>query len=480
MHSPTLKPLNAEPRRGRVAFAICGSVLAFGASAWAQAAREPPPAGGVDPRAGADSGAPDATADGGVSEDAGNVPDAEAPADGSASSVDSRAQEEAEIAAELARMHGPAAEAKDPGNAPRTTAGGSESTGSSASSRGLSNLMNPAISAVGLVLAGASSRPEGATGGVPDDLETGIFVQEVELRASAIVDPYFRADVAIAGNADEIGFEEAYITTLEIPRVTFRAGQMHATVGRHNLLHTHAFPFLTAPLPWRALLGPEGLADPGVSADVLLPLPFYTEITAQVFQGEWGLFEGSIPDDPATTLIDESVPDRRHNADFGYVGHLKTLFDLSDSTTLEPGVSYVGGRNGFGGLTSLVAGDLTFRWKPIEAERYLGFDWTTEYAWIERENAPTDRRLGGGFTAVRFQFAQRWWLQARGAVLGLPAGDAGRIVRGEALGAFVPSEFSALRLQYAIEKAENDPARPVHEVFAQAVFSIGPHPAHAY
>jgi hypothetical protein len=477
MLSPTLEPSNEESRRGRVAFAISASMLAFGASAWAQAPSAPPADRARDPSAGADAGAPDSSADGGVSEDAGNVPDAEAPPDGSAS-VDARAQEEAEIAAELARTQ-QAAEARDPGNAPRA-AGGSESAGSSASSRGLSNLMNPAISAVGLVLAGGTSRSEGASGGVPDDLETGIFVQEVELRASAIVDPYFRADVAIAGNVEEIGFEEAYVTTLEIPRVTLRAGQFHATVGRHNLLHTHAFPFLTAPLPWRALLGPEGLADPGISSDVLLPLPFYTEITAQVFQGEWALLEGGIPDDPATTLTDESVPDRRHNADFGYVGHLKTLFELSDSTTLEPGASYVGGRNGFSGLSSLVAGDLTLKWKPIEAERYVGFDWSTEYAWVERNNAPTDRRLGGGFTAVRIQFAQRWWWQVRGAILGLPAGDSGRIVRGEALAAFVPSEFSALRLQYALEKAENDPAPLVHEVFTQVVFSIGPHPAHAY
>ncbi len=465
MLSPTLKPSNEKPRRGRVVFALSASVLAFGASAWAQAPSDPP----------ADGGVPD---EGGVSEDAGTTPDAGAPADGSV--VDSRAQEEAEIAAELARMHPPAAQAKDAGNPPRSNAAGGESPGSSASSRGLSNLMNPAISAVGLVLGGGSSRRESATGGVPDDLETGIFLQEVELRASAIVDPYFRADIAISGDVDEIGFEEAYVTTLELPRVTFRAGQMHATVGRHNLLHTHALPFLTAPLPWRALLGPEGLADPGISADVLLPLPFYTEITAQVFQGEWAFLEGSVPDDPATSLNDESVPDRRHAADFAYVGHLKTLFDLSDSTTLEPGVSYVGGRNGFGGLSSLIAGDLTLKWKPIEAERYLGFDWTTEYAWVERENASVNRRLGGGFTAVRFQFAQRFWLQARGAILGLPAGDDDRIVRGEALGAFVPSEFSALRLQYALEKAENDSAPLVHEVFAQVVFSIGPHPAHAY
>jgi hypothetical protein len=338
--------------------------------------------------------------------------------------------------------------------------------------------MNPAISVAGVALGGGTTR-KGSAGGNPDDLRSGLLLQEVELRASAIVDPYFRADVTLAGNTEGVAFEEAYLSTLEIPRVTIRAGQMKATVGRHNLLHTHAFPFLTAPLPWRTLLGPEGLRDPGVSADVLLPLPFYTEVTAQAFAGDWLPFEGSIEDNPRTAR-DEAIPDRRRDRDLAYVAHLKTLFELSDSSTLELGASYIGGRNGFGGMTNVVAGDITFKWKPIEAERYVGFDWTTEYVWVERGRAPTDRTRGGGYTAVRYQFAQRWWVQARGAVLGLPAGDDPRTYRGEALAAFIPSEFSALRLQYALEREAEPDADYIHELFAQVVFSIGPHPAHAY
>lgn len=338
--------------------------------------------------------------------------------------------------------------------------------------------MNPAISVAGVILGGGSTRDEGAAGN-PEDLGTGIFLQEVELRASAIVDPYFRADVVLAGNAEGVGFEEGFVSTLEIPRVTLRAGQMKAALGRQNLLHTHAFPFLTAPLPWRTLLGPEGLSDPGVSADVLLPLPFYAEFTAQAFSGDWVPFEGSVADNPRTAR-DEAVPDRRLDRDLAYLGHLKTLFEFGDSSTLELGATYIGGRNGYGGVTNILAGDVTFKWKPIEAERYVGLDWTTEYVWIERGGAPTDRTRGGGYTAVRYQFAQRWWVQARGAVLGLPTGDEPRWLRGEALVAFVPSEFSALRLQYALEREDSSNADYIHELFAQVVFSIGPHPAHAY
>jgi len=399
------------------------------------------------------------------------------PAADAGSPEPSREAEEAEIAAELQQIQASKSAAAN-GAAPAAAASAPEGRGASASSRGLSNVMNPALSAAGVALAGATTRKDG-DGSTPGDLRTGIFVQEVELHASAIVDPFFKADVSLAGSADRIAFEEAYLSTLEIPHVTFRVGQMKAAVGRHNILHTHAFPFITAPLPWRALMGQEGLADPGISADVLLPLPFYSELNAQVFQGDWPIFEGGIADDPAT-LVDESVPDRRHDRDLAYVGHLKTLFDLGESATVELGGSYVGGRNGFSGPSSVVAGDLTVKWKPIDAERYTGFDWTTEYAWVDREKAPTDRKQGGGYSALRYQFAQQWWLQARGALLGLPQSDSGRTVRGEALGAFIPSEFSALRLQYAIERRLGSHAAPVHEVFGQVVFSIGPHPAHAY
>jgi hypothetical protein len=222
------------------------------------------------------------------------------------------------------------------------------------------------------------------------------------------------------------------------------------------------------------LLGPEGLRDPGISADVLLPLPFYAEMNAQVFRGEWRPFEAAVP-----SAGSAAVSDLRHDQDLAYLGHLKLLFDLSDPTTLELGGTYLAGRNGFGGLSQLAAGDLTVKWRPIEAERYTGLEWTTEYLFSNREGAPLDRRQGGGYTALRYQFAQRFWVQAREAMLGLPAGASGRSTRTEALLALVPSEFTALRLQYAFEPAHPQ-SRPVHEVFLQAIVSIGVHPAHAY
>ncbi len=365
---------------------------------------------------------------------------------------------EAELAQELAAIQG------RPAEAPRAEDGSaSASSTGNASSRGLSTAFNPAISANGIFYFGMRSgeTPEDNPAG---DLRSGIHLQEVELQASAIVDPYFRADVVLTASEEGVEIEEAFLSTLELPRVTVRAGQMHASFGKHNRLHTHAYPFLNGPLPWRALLGPEGLSDAGVSAELLLPLPFFAELTGQVFRGTWSPLMGTAP---------------KNDRDLAYLGHLKTLFELSEATTLELGGSWAGGQNGFGGFTSIVGGDLTLKWRPLEHERDFGIDWSSEYLYVARPGAPEDDKIGGAYTSLRWQVATRWWVQARGAVLGVPAGPAGRTWRGEGLVAFVPSEFSLLRLQYAYQAAEHE--KPAgHEVFLQAVFSIGSHPAHAY
>jgi hypothetical protein len=338
------------------------------------------------------------------------------------------------------------------------------------------------VSANVTLLAGGTTRSERVSdreeNAALGNIASGIALQEAELRLSAIVDPYFRADVTLAGNLEEIGFEEAYLSTLELPYVTLRAGQLRANFGRHNLLHTHAFPFLTAPLPWRALLGPEALAAPGLSVDVLVPLPWFTELNLQAFSSDFQPLVAEIPDDPATAP-DESVPDRRRRRDLAYVGHLKTLFELGSSSTIELGGSYLGGRNGFGKLTSVAGGDLTFKWRPVEAEASSGVDWTSEVVWVHRGGALDDETVGGAYTGLRVQLLRRFWVQGRGAVLGVPKGAVERGYRGEGLLAFVPTEFSLLRLQYAYETGPIHPSR-VHELFLQATATIGSHPAHAY
>jgi len=278
----------------------------------------------------------------------------------------------------------------------------------------------------------------------------------VEIQLSAAADPFIRADLILAAHGDEIGFEEAYLSTLAVPHVTIRAGRLFASFGKHNRLHTHTFPFVTAPLPARELLGAEGLRGDGVSFDVLVPLPFYTELVVQAFSADW---------EP----MGEAEPE-----DLRYLAHLTTLFDLGAPTTLEIGATFATGRNDIDERTDLIGADLTVKWRPLErSDRELS--WTTELVWVDRHDPDTEAD-GGLWSGVRAQLHRQWWLQGRGALLGLVGEH--QDWRAEALVAYVPSEFTTFRLQYGAEQLDDEEL--VHEVFLQAIVSIGNHPAHAY
>lgn len=146
---------------------------------------------------------------------------------------------------------------------------------------GLTRDYNPAIGAN--LLLGAEYLSRDASGlGWPHAVEhgageTGILFQEAEVGLAAAVDPYFRGDVIIALHRHEGEFhvevEEGYVTTLFLPRVTLRGGKFYLQFGRHNVLHTHAFPFVDAPLTHTTFFGHEGLNEAAVEAAVLLPCP---------------------------------------------------------------------------------------------------------------------------------------------------------------------------------------------------------------
>jgi len=93
---------------------------------------------------------------------------------------------------------------------------------------------------------------------------------------------------------------------------------------------------------------------------------------------------------------------------------------------------------------------------------------------------------GGLSSYVAVQFAQRFWVQARFDTVGWPMGDLkDPIYRGTGLIAFVPTEFSAIRLQYSYTRGfslTHDMAQTknVHQVMLQFNVSIGAHPAHGY
>ncbi len=316
----------------------------------------------------------------------------------------------------------------------------------------------------------------------------GLALQEAEFQFSADVDPYFRAAAlfSVAQEAGTAGYgidpEEIFLETISLPRVTLRAGKFKLALGKHNQLHTHAFAFIDAPLIHQTLLGDEGLNEAGVSAGVLLPVDWYSEFIVQGYSpGNETLYGPQRLD--ANGL---SVSGSNSAKDVAALARLKNLWDLTDDFTMELGFSGTTGRNQFDRKSTVLGGDLTFKWRPAVGGKYHALIWSTEYLYgwnrglTNAATAAPAEKLGGGATWVQYQFAERWWAQARFEYVGSPHDDAIPIRNKQsALLGFFPSEFSGLRLQYDHLKTQGA-QKADHTVAFQYNVGIGAHPAHAY
>ncbi len=303
----------------------------------------------------------------------------------------------------------------------------------------------------------------------------GLQLQEVELQFASDVDAYFRAVAffAIKQESGSSGFsidpEEIYAESISLPGFTVRAGKFKQAMGRHNSLHTHAFPFIDAPLVNQRLLGDEGLNENAVSVSALLPASWFSEVTLQGF-----------------SLANDALFNSRNSGDMGGLARIRNLWDLRESLTMEHGISGAVGHNQFGYKSTILGSDLTLKWRPTEGGKYKSVSWSTEYFLAQRPglvdatSAESQQKLGGLASWIQYQFAERWWLQGRYEYLGLPRSPSLSVVtKQSALLGFFPSEFSGLRLQYDWIQ---DRARPKKDyaVALQYNISIGAHPAHAY
>jgi hypothetical protein len=313
----------------------------------------------------------------------------------------------------------------------------------------------------------------------------GMRIQEAELQVFSDVDPYTKL-TALFAVAQEDGAwgiepEEIFVDTLHIPHLTLRAGKFKTAFGRHNVLHTHAYPFIDAPLINEVLLGEEGMNDVGVSAAALIPANWYSEVTFQVLSGHT----------PESTYFNDRYPNTQV-----YVAHFKNLWDLSEELTAEAGISGASGKNAVDdganvnrGVTNFYGADLTFKWRPVVGGKYRALSWSTES--INRHiGRHGSANQGSGYqSSLQYQFTERWWAQVRGEYLKVSDDDmvapldiAPHQRKYSALIGYFPSEFSGARLQYSYlaDGGEDEEHRPEHKIYLQLNFTIGAHPAHSY
>ena len=296
-------------------------------------------------------------------------------------------------------------------------------------------------------------------------------LHEAEFAFRSTIDPYARADFYYsAGRNPETGeysgaVEDAYLTTLSLPfQLQLKAGRFRSAAGKMNTVHPHALPVILLPFAYTAYFGEEGMKDDGLSLSWLAPNPaFYQELTLEVTNGP--------AENPAFATASGGT--------MFTLAHLKNFWDLSDNTTLELGASAMSGANDSARTTTLVGGDLTLKWKPLEKNTYRSLTWQSEFFYSMADVSEVRTvRTRGWYSMFTYQIAKRWFATARYDVSNRPM-DAGYERKTAAVSAgWYATEFQKIEVEGSTYSENNGPAHTGASL--RWIFVIGSHGAHAY
>jgi hypothetical protein len=382
---------------------------------------------------------------------------------------------------ELARLKAP--EAQPGGQSSPPPAGVSGFFGASA-------LTNPNISLVLDTFAYTSNRSNGELEGRGLEQRKGFNLRAAELFLFAPVDPYFNLYANLPVTEDGIELEEAYAVTTALPAgLQIKGGKFKSNFSRLDAQHPHAWDFFDIALPYRAFLGDEGLGgEKGVQLTWLPAWPIYTQLGAEVLQGENDLLFGA---DAAS-------------GPHAFSMFVKSSIDTTDNSTLYFGPSVLFGktRNSniaedaeFAGDSALYGLEAVWKWKPRPRQ---GLTLQGEYLYLDQDGNLTDsatnmvdalqRRQDGCYVQGIYQL-NRWRFGVRYGALDLVADTFKQAGIDRHPGAtpwrattaveFNPTEFTRIRLQYNHDESVSD-APANDEAILQFLFGIGAHAAHAF
>lgn len=312
----------------------------------------------------------------------------------------------------------------------------------------------------------------------------------VELFIFAPVDPHFNVYANLPFSDEGVVLEEAFAVTTALPEgFQAKLGKFKSNFSRINAQHPHQWDFLDIALPYRAFLGNEGGGgEKGIGASWLPALPFYTQLGAEVLQGENDqLFGADARSGPhAFSVFAKSSFEITENSTF-YFGP-SVLFGKTRNSNIVADAE-VDGRSALYGM------ELFWKWKPSRTE---GATIQSEYLFLTQRGDATDvaagtveplRRRQDGFYLQGLYQLGRWRLGARYDMLELFADTFERADLQQDLGAtpwrgtgsveFNPSEFSRIRLQYNHDRSGRD-GRSNNEAILQFIFGIGAHAAHNF
>ncbi|HNW81397.1 MAG TPA: hypothetical protein PKG52_00745 [bacterium] len=313
---------------------------------------------------------------------------------------------------------------------------------------------------------------------------SGFSLQGVELAVGHSVDPYFRFDM----NFQFIGMhiEEVYVTTLSLPwNFQMKAGMINAQFGRENPQHLHAIKFINYSLMHSRFMSSEHFSGIGGELSVLLPLPWYSLILAQVLDTKDGQYFRS--SSFATTDYTKSGK-LDGPEDMVYVARMENFFEMGSNWGLKIGLSGSWGQSEYvpDNRVSLYGGDLYLKWRNISSGKdSFAFAFTFEVLFRDTQIPESFVTDWGGYAQTDFQINRNWEISLRGdyndILKGIPVNYEKmpeREIRGSFIIAAMPTHFSKIKLQYDITK-EHD-KEIAHAAFLQGEFAVGSHGAHTF
>ncbi|WJW74680.1 hypothetical protein QVG61_09220 [Thiohalobacter sp. IOR34] len=357
----------------------------------------------------------------------------------------------------------------------------------------------------GLFAAGGSSVDndalEGLQGGAHDPNQNGFTVQNVELSIAGTVDPYFDAQANIIFQIDTNGetvveLEEAFFTTRNLPwGLQVKGGQYFTEFGRQNPQHPHTWSFVDQPVVLSRFFGGDGLRSQGVRASWLMPTDWYSELYLGI-QNPKGETVTSFLNAPGEEIGGHTLIDRdaRNFGDLLYTARWLNGLDLSDTLSMNLGVSGLWGPNASGMTTDtqIVGLDLYLKWQPAYTQRGFPFvSWHTEILKRRYEAGdpvdPSRETLKdwGLFTQALWGFKPGWvaglrweYASADGDTASDPLRDTRKRLSPNLT--WYPTEYSKLRLQYNRDWAQHLPGKTADSLWLQFEFNLGSHAAHVF
>lgn len=342
---------------------------------------------------------------------------------------------------------------------------------------------------------------EGLQAGAHDPNQNGFTVQNMELSMGGTVDPYLDAQVNIifqidAGGETVVELEEAFFTTRSLPwGLQVKGGQYFTEFGRQNPQHPHNWAFVDQPVVLSRFFGGDGLRSQGVRAAWLMPTDWYSELYLGM-QNAKGETVTSFLNAPGEEIGGHILIDRdaRNVGDLLHSARWLNGFDLSDTLSMNLGVSGLWGPNASGTTTdtNIVGMDLYLKWQPAYTQRGFPFiSWHSEILKRRYEAAdPGDLsretlKDRGLFTQVLWGFKPGWVAGLRGEYAtanGDTAADPLRDTRKRLSPnlTWYPTEYSKLRLQYNRDWTQHLPARTADSLWLQMEFNLGSHTAHVF